>query len=111
MKCKEIKKHLLKMHYSLDIEKWIFDDNGSTTKRVKYQPIGKTILNKIRTNLDKIISDFTKNTNSNNSTTQEIPIIRPPQTFDNKDTEITSPSSSYIGTRKTCSYQSSGVLN
>ena len=111
IKSKEMQQYLLKIHYSLDIKKWILNSNGSKTK--KYQPIGKTILNKIRNNLDKIISDFAKSTNNYNSNkTQQIPIIRTPQIFDNTDNEITSSSSSsssYIGTRKTCSYHSSGV--
>ena len=109
--CKEMQQYLLKIHYSLDIEKWIINDNGPTIKKAKYQPIGKTILNKIRTNLDKIISDFKKNTNNinNYNTTQQIPIIRPPQIFNNNNTEITSSLSSYIGTRKTCSYHRLGM--
>ena len=105
--CEEIQEYLLKIHNSLEIKKWIIDIVNNDTKTKKYQPIGKIILNKIRKSLDKIISDLTKCTNDNNNSnkTQQIPIIRPPQIFDTSS----SSSSSYIGTRKTCSNHSSGL--
>ena len=113
MRCKQIQNYLLKLHNILDIQQWILSDkfnnnNNNNNLSIKYQPIGKTILNEIRNNLDKIISDFTKN---KKNVTQEIPIIRAPQIFDNynNNNNIKDNRSSYIGTRKACSYYSLGV--
>ena len=56
LKNKDIQKYLFNLDPSLNIEQWIIESNN--VKNTKYKQIGKIILNKIQTGLDKIISNY-----------------------------------------------------
>ena len=71
MKNSGIQNYLLKLDQSLNIRRWIMTDNadhGTSGARLKYRPIGKIILNKIKTALDQIIVCLEQSTINNAST-------------------------------------------
>ena len=74
-----IQKYFLELHESLDIKQWIEKDKSNNdNNNIKYQPIGKPLLNRFKDQLDKIIKSLQLSSDQYQSISPECSIVTAP---------------------------------